>query len=265
MQIATGANMLNFGYWDENASDPHDAQIKLCKIIIKMAELENAKDVLDIGSGFSEPAIIWQSEYPHLRVVCSDINSKQLMFAKNLLASRICPSVDSLTEPNSADLVNSSATKLPFLERSFDRVIALESAQHFKPFDRFVTESRRVLKDKGLLVLALPVVSKSFQLEIFKLGILSFTWSSEHYEFKAIKDAIIKNGFEISQVNFIGSKVFAPLANYYIKHREQLKPRILQKYPNFVEKVLFKSMLKMKKVSESGVIDYVLLKCLHKN
>ena len=265
MQIATGANMLNFGYWDENTSDPHHAQIKLCKIFSKMAELENARDILDIGSGFSEPAIIWQSEYPHLRVVCSDINSNQLKFAKNLLASRICPSVASLAEPSSADLVNSSATKLPFLDKSFDRVIALESAQHFKPFDRFVTESRRVLKDKGLLVLAIPVVSKSFQLEILKLGILSFTWSSEHYEFMTIKETVTKNGFEILQVEFIGSKVFAPLANYYIKHREHLRPRILQKYPNFVEKVLFKSMLKMKKVSESGIIDYVLLKCRSKN
>ncbi len=265
MKITTGANMLNFGYWDEDTSNPYDAQIKLSRIFGKMAELQNARNIIDIGSGFSEPALTWQLEYPHLRIVCSDINSRQLMFAKNFLANKICSSGQSHSEPSLTNFVNSSATKLPFTEMSFDRVVALESAQHFKPFDRFVTESKRVLQENGLLVLALPIITKSFNFELFKLGILSFTWSSEHYEITAIKDALTKNGFEILQIDFIGSKVFVPLANYYIKNREHLRSKILKKYPNFVEKILFKSMIKMKKVSESGIIDYVLLKCMRKN
>ena len=36
---------------------------------------------------------------------------------------------------------------------------------------------------------------------------------------------------------------------------------ILYKYPNYVEKILFNSMKKMKKVSENEIIDYALIKC----
>jgi hypothetical protein len=40
-----------------------------------------------------------------------------------------------------------------------------------------------------------------------------------------------------------------------------LKKSIKQKYPDFVEKILFKSILKMKKASEEQIIDYIILKC----
>jgi len=52
------------------------------------------------------------------------------------------------------------------------------------------------------------------------------------------------------------------LTNYYIKNRKRLKNKILTQYPSFVEKLLFKSLLKMKKVSHEKLIDYLLIKCL---
>jgi len=38
---------------------------------------------------------------------------------------------------------------LPFSKNSADRIIALESAQHFKPFKDFISESHRILKKDG--------------------------------------------------------------------------------------------------------------------
>ena len=46
--------------------------------------------------------------------------------------------------------------KLPFNDNSVDRVLALESAQHFKPLSDFIVESRRVLIKSGFLVIAIP-------------------------------------------------------------------------------------------------------------
>jgi len=43
-----------------------------------------------------------------------------------------------------------------------------------------------------------------------------------------------------------------------------LKKSILEKYPSYIEKILYKSILKMKKASEQKIIDYVLLKCILK-
>jgi cyclopropane fatty-acyl-phospholipid synthase-like methyltransferase len=260
MQISTGGNMLNFGYWNENTSNPHDAQISLCNITGEMADLKSASTVLDVGSGFSEPALIWKSQFPHINVLCVNVNSHQLQFGSRLITMT---NQNLVQKTNGLNLTNATATKIPLKDNSVDRVIALESAQHFRPLNEFISESKRVLKDDGALIMAIPVVSNKLKSpEILKLGILSFTWSSEHYQYNEIEKMILKEGFHITDKNFIGSNVYAPLANYYTENREFLKAKILERYPTIVEKILFKSMLKMKEVSQKGIIDYVLLRCV---
>ena len=51
----------------------------------------------------------------------------------------------------------------------------------------------------------------------------------------------------------------------YFKDRKRLQNKILTHYTPFVENVLFKSLLKMKKASDDGVIDYLLIKCIKVN
>ena len=88
-----------------------------------------------------------------------------------------------------------------------------------------------------------------------------FTWSSEHYN----KDFIINitsEKFYIAEKMEIGSYVFEPLADYYIKNRKNLRSVILKKYPTFVENILFKSILKMKNLSREKTIDYLLIKAI---
>ena len=115
------------------------------------------------------------------------------------------------------------------------------------------------MKKSGIFALALPVTLS--HATIRKMGILKFTWSSEHYDAEFIKKLVIEKGFTITDERLIGDHVYDPLSDYYVKNREFLKKSIQQKYPDFVEKILFKSMLKMKKASEEKVIDYLILKC----
>ncbi|SRR5579885_1383735 len=255
MQISTGGNMLNFGYWNNNTSNPVEAQEALCKIIADMAQLDSAQSVLDVGSGFSEPAIIWKKKFPRLRIFCLNVNQTQLVTASKILKE------NKNTDSEGIGHVNSTATRLPFATKSMDRIIALESAQHFKPFSDFISESKRVLREKGVLALAIPVMTHAGKtLELFKLGILSFTWSSEHYAFESVKKIIKNSGMRIDSANLIGSKVYGPLADYYVNNREALRAKILERYPSYVEKILFKSLLKMKEVSGNSTIDYAILK-----
>jgi hypothetical protein len=93
------------------------------------------------------------------------------------------------------------------------------------------------------------------------LGILKFTWSSEQYDLDFVKNSIQSSGFTIIEEQLIGKNVYEPLANYYLKNRDDLRTVIKQKYPDFVEKILYKSILKMKKASEDKIIDYAILKC----
>ena len=82
MQLATGGNMLNFGYWDNEDVSPIDAQNKLCNKIGKLAELSSANSLLDVGSGLSSPAIRWSNSYPNIDILCLNVNYGQLKLAK---------------------------------------------------------------------------------------------------------------------------------------------------------------------------------------
>ena len=83
MQLATGGNMLNFGYWEDGDISPTTAQNRLCDITGSMAELDSAKSLLDIGSGLSSPAMKWSLLYPNIEILCVNTNYDQLQEAKN--------------------------------------------------------------------------------------------------------------------------------------------------------------------------------------
>ena len=243
MEVSTGGDMLNFGFWDETTLHPVDAQKRLCEMMGDMAQISSAEIIADIGSGILGPAKIWNSQYPSLQI--SSVNVKFSQLAS--------------VEPSNISKLNSTARMLPFSNSSLDRVIALESAQHFKPIGDFFSESNRVLKDDGILALAIPTAIDDSNLS--NLGILKFTWSSEHYSQKNIINEISKNGFEIIQSNNIGKNVYSPLAEYYINNRNELRKKILTRYSRYVEKILFESMKKMQSASEKGLIDYLMLTC----
>lgn len=254
MQISTGGNFLNFGYWDNTTKNPLDAQSNLCNIVSKMAEFSNTKQVLDVGSGFSEPALFWKQRYPDIKIICLNINSNQLRTANKRLD-------EMHSDINTINLLNSTATKIPLTDESCDIVIALESAQHFRPIQEFMSESKRILRKDGFVILAIPVLLKPTKMDIFKMGILKFTWSSEHYDLDTIRNTIQNTGLKIIETQIIGSNVYLPLADYYIKNREFLRKEIIKRYPSYVEKILFRSMLKMKEAASNKTIEYVLVKC----
>ncbi|MBI3623502.1 methyltransferase domain-containing protein [Candidatus Pacearchaeota archaeon] len=265
MQLATDNNMLNFGYWKNNPADPLGAQNELCKLVGEMSDLDSASVVLDVGSGFSVPATYWKSQYENINITCINTNFQQLVLSTKLVGNNISnmkENLYALLQTDDVRFVNATSTSLPISNRSADRIIALESAQHFRPLNQFVKESKKVLKNNGILIIAVPVTKIPSKLvSIMKLGILSFTWASEHYSLDYVKSTIINEGFHISEIQSIGPYVYDPLADYYMKNRKYLRERILKKYPSYLENILYKSLLKMKQVSQKGFIDYVLIKC----
>jgi SAM-dependent methyltransferase len=252
MTLATAGKMLNFGYWSDFVKTPLEAQQMLCTVVGQLAELESAQTTIDVGSGLAGPAAHWKSYYKSLDVICVNINFSQLQNSKDALVP----------------LVNATSTVLPFASNSVDRVVALESAQHFRPLSQFIHESARVLDVGGLLVMAIPVVKlhrKHFLRTLgLGLGILAVTWSSEHYNPEYVENTIRSAGLCIEENRYIGMHVYGPLADYYVQNRKDLKPRILSTYPAYLEKILYRSILKMKQVSDKGYIEYVLLKARKK-
>jgi ubiquinone/menaquinone biosynthesis C-methylase UbiE len=259
MRLATGGDMLNFGYWDDKTNNPIEAQKKMCTIFGKKALLESNQHIVDVGSGIGSPSIQWSLDYSPVKLSCININYTQLL-------SSIINVNKSVAANNTQNFnfINATATTLPFENESVDRVIALESAQHFKPLKNFISESFRILRKNGILALAIPVMTKNHTTPIMKLGTLSFTWSSEHYSKEFVESNLKQEGFSNIDLQKIGSNVYAPLANFYIENRNSIKNKILQYYPAYVEKILFKSLNKMKEVSEKKIIDYILITCIKK-
>jgi cyclopropane fatty-acyl-phospholipid synthase-like methyltransferase len=291
---ATGGTMLNFGYRNEKTANPIQAQTDLCMLVGRFAQLHSARNALDVGSGFSAPAMFWKSVYNSLNIMCLNLNFVQLRntigLAKrgneinNSINSKKTRQALSFINHNTVrdiSLLNGTAKILPFTAECMDRVIALESAQHFKPLIRFIEESRRILRhDVGLLVVAIPVMTmakSSLSLtkihEFVKLGILSLMWASEHYELESVKSLISRSGFDIINIEHIGSHVYEPLVDYYAQNRKAIKSVILKERTsssissylqsilyNVIERVVFNSAVKMKEASQKGLIDYVLIK-----
>ncbi|MCH8995546.1 MAG: class I SAM-dependent methyltransferase [Thaumarchaeota archaeon] len=257
MRLATGADMLNFGYWDDKTRTPLDAQKKMCTIFGKKALLSSEQNIVDVGSGFSSPAIQWSLEYSPVKLSCVNINFTQLHDSIKNVNKSI--KTDNINE--NFNFLNATATTLPFEKESVERVLALESAQHFKPLKNFISESYRILKKNGILALAIPVMAENHYASMIKLGSLSITWPSEHYSTEFVNSNLKQERFRNIDLQKIGSNVYEPLAKYYIENREYIKNKILQYYPAYVEKILFKSLNKMKQVSEKKIIDYILVSC----
>jgi cyclopropane fatty-acyl-phospholipid synthase-like methyltransferase len=265
MQVATGASMLNFGYWQGDVNSPVKAQSNLCTLVGKFADLGSSRTLIDVGSGYGAPAIQWSEEYKLGNIVCVNINSQQLVNGFKIASRKI----ENAQVPHFRCLhtnityINSTSLSLPFATGTVDRIVALESAQHFKPFDRFIAESYRILQAKGLLVIAMPVtvsLDNNVLKKLFNLGILNLTWSSEHYGLEYVKSVISRCQFKILNVTMIGTQVYEPLAVYYIQNRKELRQKITTYYPSYVEKILFKSLVKMMSVSKKGFIEYIVLK-----
>lgn len=262
MSITTGSNMLNFGYWSDGIDNPIKAQENLCNIIGKLAELESAKTLLDIGSGLSSPAIFWKNEYPLLEIYCININYPHLIFANKLKEQFFIQKNLNKNFKSDINLFNSTAIKLPFNKESIDRIVALESAQHFKPFIEFIQEVKYILKKEGIFIIAIPVITNLLSpiQNLVKLGILSFTWASEHYVLNDILEMLSCENFKIVEILNIGPLVYTPLSEYYIKNRKILVKGITSEYGPLLEYILFKSLVKMDKLSKAKIIDYAIIK-----
>jgi cyclopropane fatty-acyl-phospholipid synthase-like methyltransferase len=252
MQLAAGGDMLNFGYW-KDANDPISAQKRLCDLVAEVADLGSASSLIDLGSGLGAPARYWSSVHGSLDIVCVNINRNQM------LQSLISGKTSSHPEHS---CVNATSVRLPFSDRCAERIVALESAQHFRPFRDFVSGCRRILVPGGHFVLAMPVTARPLGGigKLVNLGILSFTWSSEHYSEEHVAEVLTSGGFRIGNILHIGHQVYEPLTSYYVENRPSIRKRILQHYPSYVETVLHRSLLKMSQASHAGLIDYLVIK-----
>ena len=202
IQLANGGQMLNRGYWDRDVKNPLQAQHQFCKLLGEFAEYYSAKTLLDVGSGLSIPAVHWRALYDLLNITCLDINLQTLKIA--VRESKNIPSATTLstTRGNSLSHINGSAMALPFSNYSIDRIVAVESAHHFKPLEFFIRECKRVLVEKGWLIFTTPIKSIMTEglTDLTKFGIVSLCMPSKSYQLENLESTITNGGFLVHEL-----------------------------------------------------------------
>jgi SAM-dependent methyltransferase len=133
-----GSDFANFGFWDEHTASPREASENLVdKLLAFTPDMKGT--ILDVACGKGATTRRLLKYYPPTAITGINISEKQLATCRS-------------NAPGCRFLLM-SATDLKFDDNSFDNIICVEAAFHFKTREAFLSEAFRVLKPGGHLFL----------------------------------------------------------------------------------------------------------------
>lgn len=142
---------VHWGYWEtpEKATlsidDFVQATENLSKMLISAAKITDGQKVLDVGCGFGGTIASLNETHTGLDLVGINIDDRQLERARQKIQA---------IGNNTIEFQQGDACALPFLDNSFDVVLAVECVFHFPSREQFIKEAYRVLKPGGFLALS---------------------------------------------------------------------------------------------------------------
>jgi erythromycin 3''-O-methyltransferase len=136
---------INLGYW-RNAGGIDEASTHLADLVGQRAALGSNDRILDAGFGFGDQDIYWMQRFRPRHIDGVNVSARQVTRARQR--------VDEAGLADRITLWLADAAELHFPDGTFDKIIALESAFHFRTRQTFFAAAARVLKPGGMLVLA---------------------------------------------------------------------------------------------------------------
>ena len=112
-----------------------------------------SEDMLrDLGCGFGRHAYEALRRGSH--VVACDLGLEELRQVRSITA--VMRAKDEIAEDSVLETANGDATRLPFADKSFDRIIASEVVEHIDHDEEALAELFRVLRPGGVLAITIP-------------------------------------------------------------------------------------------------------------
>jgi len=139
---------------------------KRLKLALSLVNLNKDLKILDIGVGSGELMEIILKKHPGLDIKGIDI---KLHTQDSKLKRRI---------------KIGNVTQMPFKDNTFDVAFALDTLEHVKEVEKAILEIKRILKNKGLLVISAPSENTFHKIgRFFEKGTTSMEKanSSKHY------------------------------------------------------------------------------------
>jgi tocopherol O-methyltransferase len=136
---------LHYGYWDPRTRTHRESLVNMNRELARFGRLARGCHVLDAGCGLGGSAM-WIAETSENRVTGITLSEHQAAAGSNHVRSR---NLSHLVTLEVADFC-----AMPFPDRTFDAVWALESVCHALSKRAFFAEAHRVLKPGGTLMMA---------------------------------------------------------------------------------------------------------------
>jgi len=108
-------------------------------------ELKGAQNLLEIGCGVGAQTEILLERFPHLHITGIDLSKAQLKRARQHLSKAL--------KDSRLELIEASASKMPFESNSFDAAFSTWLLEHVQEPIKILSEARRVLKAGGIIYL----------------------------------------------------------------------------------------------------------------
>jgi erythromycin 3''-O-methyltransferase len=196
---------MNMGYWKDGPQSLDDACEAMAEFMGDFGQFCREDRILDAGCGFGDQDIYWASHHTPREITGVNISRLQVEYAQRRIKE--------LGLQDCITMHLGSATSLPFADGSFDKVVTLESAQHFGTREDFFREAHRVLRPGGQIYTADIIPMPGVAIGSFALKALALNkdnlYPGEVYEQK-LRDA----GFTNARVTSIRDVVLQPFKEY---------------------------------------------------
>ncbi|MGH8258732.1 MAG: class I SAM-dependent methyltransferase [Steroidobacteraceae bacterium] len=148
---------MNLGYWEPDTGSTTEAQVALMAKLVEgilersaRATEPKQQKVLDVACGLGATTQYLSRRWPASAIHGINISEDQLEVCR-----RVAPG---------CTFVRMDAARLEFPDESFDHIVSVEAAFHFKTRKDFLSEARRVLKPGGVLALTdMLIVPESYE------------------------------------------------------------------------------------------------------